>query len=75
MIDTPEGIRNFQKMRCYYALKLEVRTGLRHSRGSVMNLILTNYMPECKKRTKKGVLAEFRTKLVNEGILSGQDKE
>lgn len=39
------------------ALKIEVATGLRHSRGSVMNLARDMY--GCTKRTKKGVLAEM----------------
>jgi hypothetical protein len=67
MIDTPEGIANYRKLQMYYALKLEIGTGLRHSRGSVMNLIRREFNIEA--RTKKQVLQEFGAMLQAEGLL------
>lgn len=69
VIDTPEGLARFHKLQCYYALKLEVSTGLSHSQGSVMNLIKTRYLPDCTKRTKAAVLAEYEASLKSEGVL------
>ena len=68
MIDTPEGIAAFRQLQQYYALKLEVNTGLRHSRGSVMKLIISEN-PSITKRTKKGVLEEYGNLLREKGVL------
>lgn len=69
MIDTPEGIAAFRQLQQYYALKLEVNCpGLRHSRGSVMKLIISEN-PSITKRTKKGVLEEYGNLLREKGVL------
>jgi hypothetical protein len=68
IIDTPEGIEAYRKLALRGALKLEIETGLRHSRGSVMKLII-NENPSITKRTKKGVLAEYEKILKGQGIL------
>jgi hypothetical protein len=59
--------KDFHKLQCYYALKIEVNTGLRHSRGSILKMIQTKY--GVKARTKKAALAEFGAMLQDEGVL------
>lgn len=39
ILDTPEQIELFRLLQMKYALRIEIRTGMTHSRGSVMNLI------------------------------------
>jgi hypothetical protein len=39
VIDTPEGIRMFHLLQLKYCMKLQMQTGLRHSQGSVFNLV------------------------------------
>lgn len=68
VIDTPEGIAAFRYLQLYYALKLEVNTGLRHSRGSIMNVIRKEF--GIKARTKKAVLEEYEEILRKKGILN-----
>lgn len=58
VIDTPDGMAHLAMLQVIGALSIEVRTGMSHSRGSVMNLARDRY--GCQKRTKKGVLAEMR---------------
>lgn len=71
VLDTPEQIEAYRKLTAYHALKLEVKIpGMRMSRGSVMLLIKREYLPDCTKRTKKGVLEEFEALLREEGVLS-----
>jgi hypothetical protein len=60
IIDTKEGIEAFAMLQVIGALSLEVNTGMKFSRGSVMNLARDRY--GCVKRTKAGVLAEMRAK-------------
>lgn len=67
IIDTPEGIEAFAALQAFYALKLEVETGLRHSRGSVMKLIKQRYGIE--GNTKKVVLENYKHFLQDAGIL------
>lgn len=38
VLDTPEQLTLFHLLQIKYSLKVEINTGLRHSRGSVMNL-------------------------------------
>lgn len=38
LLDTPDQIILFRWLQVKYALKIQARTGLRHSRGSVVNL-------------------------------------
>jgi hypothetical protein len=71
ILDTPAHIAAYQALARYHALKLEVKfPGMRHSRGSVMNLIKREYLPDSKARTKKAVLAEYETLLTECGILT-----
>lgn len=59
VIDTPEGIEAFRCLQAYYALKLEVNTGLRHSRGSVAKMIKQRYLPHVTSNRKATILLEF----------------
>lgn len=68
IIDTPEGIAAYRQLALYHALKLEVATGMRHSRGSVMQTIRNE--TGITKRTKAGVLEEYGKLLRNSGVLS-----
>jgi len=68
IIDTPEGIAAYRQIALYHALKLEVMTGMRHSRGSVMQTIRNE--TGITKRTKAGVLAEYGKLLHEKGVLS-----
>jgi hypothetical protein len=68
IIDTPEGIEAYRKLALRSMLKLEIETGLRHSRGSVMNRIISENLA-ISKRTKKGVLAQYEKILKDQGIL------
>ena len=60
VINTPQGIEHAQMARCIAMLTIEVRTGMKHSRGSVLKLVQDHY--GCTKRTKKGALEELRAK-------------
>jgi hypothetical protein len=68
VIDTPDRIEAFQRLRLYYALKIEVRTGLKHSQGSVLKHLQTQY--GVKARTKAGALEEWGARLREEGVLN-----
>jgi len=70
IIDTPDGIERFQKLRLYFALKVEVRTGMKHSQGSILAHLQREY--GVKARTKKAALEEFGGRLREEGILRDQ---
>lgn len=48
----------FHLMQCIGALSIEVNTGMRHSRGSVLKLVQRQYGVTSK--TKAGALAELR---------------
>lgn len=39
ILDTPEQIELFRLFQLKYALKIELDTGLRHSRGSILNAV------------------------------------
>lgn len=39
VIDTPEGIQVFRVLQLKYALSIEIKTGMRHSRGSILKLV------------------------------------
>jgi hypothetical protein len=58
IINTPEGIEHFRMCQVIGALTIEVRTGMSHSRGSILKVAQQRY--GCVKRTKKGALAEMR---------------
>jgi tRNA G26 N,N-dimethylase Trm1 len=55
----------YHMLQCYYALSIEVKTGLRHSRGSVLNLVRSEYGVEA--RTKVKAMAEMREKIEAKG--------
>lgn len=57
IIDTPEGIEHFYFAGCIAALRIEVHTGMVHSRGSVLASVRRNY--GVKARTKKEALKEM----------------
>jgi hypothetical protein len=57
VIDTPAGMEHFRLCQHIAALRIEVNTGMKHSRGSVMNSAKQLY--GIQKQTKKGVLAEL----------------
>ena len=54
IIDTPEGIEHWRVASAISMLALEVKTGLGHSRGSILVACQRNW--GCPKRTKKGAL-------------------
>lgn len=68
IIDNPDRIEAFQRLRLYYALKIEVRTGMRHSQGSVLAHLQRVY--GVKARTKAGALEEWGARLREEGVLN-----
>jgi hypothetical protein len=55
----------FHRLQCYYALQIEVKTGMRHSRGSVLKLVQKVY--GVKSRTKAGAMEELRSQLEDLG--------
>lgn len=57
IIDTPDGIEHFQMARTIAMLKLEVRTGMKCSRGSVLAYVKQQY--GVKARTKAAALDEM----------------
>ena len=57
VIDTADGMAHFRICQHISMLRTEIKTGLRHSRGSVMNSARQLYGSQ--KRTKAGVLADL----------------
>ncbi len=60
VIDTPDSISHFQFARCIAMLSIEVSTGLKHSRGSVLKYVQKTY--GVRARTKKIALLELKMK-------------
>ena len=58
IIDTPDGIAHFQMARCLAALKIEVETGMKMSRGSILKAVQQQF--GIKAKTKVKALAEMR---------------
>lgn len=54
ILETPTQLELFHLLQMKYALKIEISTGLRHSRGSVLNLV--NNVLNTNHRTKKAAL-------------------
>lgn len=52
IIDTPEGIEHFQFARCIAALKIEVRTGMVLSRGSMLAHVQRTYGVTARTKAK-----------------------
>lgn len=61
VLDTPEQIALFHWLQVKYALRIEIRTGLRHSRGSVLNQ--ANKMLKADHRTKQAALDAVEAKI------------
>lgn len=59
----------FHLLQCRSALKIEITTGMKMSRGSV--LALCNRLGYSEKRTKRGAYADLNAKIV---ALGGQDR-
>lgn len=57
VIDTPEGINMFHFMQVYFGLRIQRDTGLKHSRGSLINLARDTY--GTKGRTAAKVCREL----------------
>lgn len=62
----PDQTKAFQLLRVRSALKIECVTTMRMSRGSIMNLA-AEYCGS-KKRTKRGVYADYNAYLVGLGF-------
>jgi hypothetical protein len=68
-IDTPEGIEAYRCLALYSALKLEVRTGMKMSRGiSTLKILQEQY--GVKSKRKDAALTEWEGILRDAGILS-----
>tara|TARA_R110000803_G_scaffold56935_2_gene114548 strand:- start:17459 stop:17680 length:222 start_codon:yes stop_codon:yes gene_type:complete len=60
VVDTPDALEHFQFARCIAALRIEVSTGLKHSRGSMLKHVQNTY--GVRSRTKKIALLELEMK-------------
>ena len=60
VIDTPDGIAAFHMLQVIGALSLEVNTGMKVGRGSLVKLAQQRY--GCTGRIKSVVLAQMRAK-------------
>lgn len=58
----------FNMMQCIGSLSIEVNTGMKHSRGSILKLVQQRY--GVKSKTKKGALAEMKQQYKD---LTGRD--
>lgn len=58
VIDTPAGMAHFHMCQVIAALSIEVRTGLSHSRGSVLKVAQQHF--GVTKSTKAGALAQMK---------------
>ena len=54
----PENRDRFHMAQCISALRIEVNTGMKHSRGSILKLVQRVY--GVKAKTKKGALEEMK---------------
>jgi hypothetical protein len=63
---TGEHIAVFQILRVGFALRTEIKTGLKMSHGSIMNL--AKQYCGSPKRTKKGVLADYAKWMESNGM-------
>jgi hypothetical protein len=61
IIEGAENIERFQLIRMRKALELEMRTGMKHSRGSVLAAAQRQF--GIKSRTKAGAVTELQTLL------------
>jgi hypothetical protein len=68
VIDTPNGIRCAQQLSWYFALRIEVRTGMRHSRVNIAQVIRSQL--GFTQRNKAKLLQVYEKALLDAGILS-----
>jgi len=61
MIDTPEKIQEFRLRTIIKGLEIEIKTGMHHSRVSLLKIAQTQY--KVSARTKKGALKELKEML------------
>lgn len=63
ILDTPEQIEMFRLLQLKHMLALEIKTGLRHSKGSVLkaanDVMLRNGFITTPKRRKQAVLEKL----------------
>jgi hypothetical protein len=69
IIDTPEGIHMWRMLSFRSALSLEIKTGMKFSRGSVLAAAQAQGLTT--KRTKKGAYADIDAIIVS---LGGESK-
>lgn len=60
----PRNRRFFHMRQCIGALRIEVNTGMSHSRGSVLRMVQREY--DIRATTKKGALKELELKFNQE---------
>lgn len=57
VVEGPDAMAHFRMCQIIAALGIELRTGMSHSHGSIMNLARQEY--GFTKRTKRGVLGDL----------------
>lgn len=57
MTDIATHANRFHMAQCIGALRIEINTGMRHSRGSILKLVQRTY--QVKSKTKTGALKEM----------------
>lgn len=60
VIDKQDAIEHFQLARCISALRIEVSTGLKHSKGSMLKHVQNTY--GIQSRNKKSALLDLQMK-------------
>lgn len=74
MVDGQAGMTMFHLLQLKHSLNIEIRTGMRNSRGSVMNLVNREY--DQNFRVKKKALAFILEKIADkEGELREENRE
>ena len=68
IIDTPEGIEMYRLLSFRSMLRIEILTGMRHSKGSV--LAAAQRQGLTTKRTKRGAHADIDALIVARGMES-----
>ena len=68
IIDTPEGIAMYRLLSFRSMLSIEIKTGMRHSKGSV--LAAAQRQGLTTKRTKRGAYADIDALIVAAGMES-----
>ncbi len=68
ILDTPEQIEKARQAALYFALKLEVETGLKHSRFNVFQIVKQTW-PGVTAKTKRQALVQLYDILSENGVL------